>query len=329
MSDKNSFRDSLRVDSETTAKLDSVSKSYNSKKSSNSKTEKAGGRERGDEGPGRQGREPGHKSGNNPRVNAVKNASSNTNSGKGSDRAAAVKGECNFFMIDEFDYSLLKHELKHEMNIVFLVDTSASMVGRKIEQLNEFMAEAVELTEKFTLNEEIRIRIPMRVIEFNAEAKWLYGDAKKGVDHIDWTPLHVNQNCHTDTAKAIDLARSIMYRKFLGERQLRPIVVLVSDGLSDNLHKTIESIENLKCSLSGKVRLLAVCVGGANEEELISFATNDFDRSLVIRADDCGLFKRFLQSLIADSRITPVWPEEYNPVMTDTAEYNDEDDWLE
>ena len=36
-------------------------------------------------------------------------------------------------MIDEFDYSLLKHELKHEMNIVFLVDTSASMVGRKIE----------------------------------------------------------------------------------------------------------------------------------------------------------------------------------------------------
>lgn len=52
------------------------------------------------------------------------------------------------------------------------------------------MAEAVELTEKFALNEEIRI--PMRVIEFNAEAKWLYGDAKKRVDHIDWTPLHVN-----------------------------------------------------------------------------------------------------------------------------------------
>ena len=122
-----------------------------------------------------------------------------------------------------------------------------------------------------------------------------------------------------------------MYRKFLGERQLRPVVVLVSDGLSDNLCKTIESIENLKRSLSGKVMLLAVCVGGTNEEELISFATNDFDRSLVIRADDCGLFKRFLQSVIAHPRITPLWPEEYNPVMTDTAEYNDEDEdeWVE
>ena len=32
MSDKNSFRDSLRVDSETMAKLDNVSKNYSSKK---------------------------------------------------------------------------------------------------------------------------------------------------------------------------------------------------------------------------------------------------------------------------------------------------------
>ena len=92
MSDKNSFRDSLRVDSETMAKLDSVSKNYSSKKSSNSKTENAGGIERGDEGPGRQGREPGYKSGNNPRASAVKNASSKGNNGSSNGRAAAVKG---------------------------------------------------------------------------------------------------------------------------------------------------------------------------------------------------------------------------------------------
>lgn len=92
MSDKNSFRDSLRVDSETMAKLDSVSKNYKSKKSSNSKTENAGGRERGDEGPGRQGREPGYKSGNDPRASAVKNVSSKGNNGSSKGRAVAVKG---------------------------------------------------------------------------------------------------------------------------------------------------------------------------------------------------------------------------------------------
>lgn len=92
MSDKNSFRDSLRVDSETMAKLDSVSKNYSGRKSSNSKTENAGGRERGDEEPGRQGREPGYKSGNNPRANAVKSVSAKGNSGNVNGRAATVKG---------------------------------------------------------------------------------------------------------------------------------------------------------------------------------------------------------------------------------------------
>ena len=92
MSDKNSFRDSLRVDSETMAKLDNVSKNYSSKKSFTSKTENSGGRERGDEGPGRQGRELGYKSGNNPRANAVKSASSKANNGNNGSRTAAVKG---------------------------------------------------------------------------------------------------------------------------------------------------------------------------------------------------------------------------------------------
>lgn len=92
MGKDNSFRDSLRVDSESIAKLDSVSKNYCSKKSSNSKTENSDGRERGDEGLGRQGREPGNKSGNNPRVHAVMNASLKANNESGSSRTAAVKG---------------------------------------------------------------------------------------------------------------------------------------------------------------------------------------------------------------------------------------------
>lgn len=92
MGKENSFRDSLRVNSETMAKLDSVSKNYSSKKSLNSKTENSGGRERGDEGPGRQGREEGYKSRNNPRANAVKNASSKANNGSSSGRTTAVKG---------------------------------------------------------------------------------------------------------------------------------------------------------------------------------------------------------------------------------------------
>lgn len=91
MSEKNSFRESLRVESETMAKLNNVSKNYSSKKSLTSQTESSGGRERGDEGPGRLGREHGYKSGNNPRATAVKNASLKANTVNSNGRTVAVK----------------------------------------------------------------------------------------------------------------------------------------------------------------------------------------------------------------------------------------------
>ena len=63
MSEKNDFLESLKVDKETLAKLDKVSKDYNKNKDTKSaKKNDDGGRERGDEGPGKQGREPGLKS---------------------------------------------------------------------------------------------------------------------------------------------------------------------------------------------------------------------------------------------------------------------------
>ena len=59
---RNDFIESLKVDSETMAKLAEVSKNNNTQKSSKTNN---GGRERGDDGPGRQGRESGFKSGKN------------------------------------------------------------------------------------------------------------------------------------------------------------------------------------------------------------------------------------------------------------------------
>lgn len=90
MSDKNSFWDSLRVDYDTMARLDNVSKNYSSKKNASSKSESPAGRERGDEGPGRQGRESGYKHGKNTRADAVRSASTRSNAGKSNGRVAAV-----------------------------------------------------------------------------------------------------------------------------------------------------------------------------------------------------------------------------------------------
>lgn len=107
---------------------------------------------------------------------------------------------------DEFDGVTTKYQL----NLIYLLDTSGSMSGEPINQLNRAMAEAVQIAEEAARENEIQLI--MRVVQFNSVAKWLIGDMRKGVEHIDWAPLDANGG--TDTAGAIELARSVMQRPF-------------------------------------------------------------------------------------------------------------------
>lgn len=54
-------------------------------------------------------------------------------------------------MIDEFEFGIIKCA----MSIVFLVDTSASMAGQKIDDLNRFMTDAVRIVEETARKMEI------------------------------------------------------------------------------------------------------------------------------------------------------------------------------
>ena len=146
-----------------------------------------------------------------------------------------------------------------------------------------------------------------------------------------------------------------MHRRILGETNLRPTVVLVSDGLGTDPKKTMEAIERLKCSLStplnlkkDKVRRISVCVDGANEDELIAFSFSDnepvsiigghytikddltYYGSLILRTGELGLFEKFLKSCCSYPKAVPVWSEEYGDLaITDIVGDDDEDNWEE
>lgn len=169
------------------------------------------------------------------------------------------------------------------INVIFLVDTSGSMAGEPINQLNAAMAEAVHIVE--LAGRRIETVARMRVIEFNSEAKWLFGDAFQGVEHIDWVPLKANSgtdtNAHngTDTAGAIDLVSSIMHIRNLGKGCVScwfpVVVILITDGKSGDPQKTAEAVAKLKSSFKNRdwVRRIVISVTGANHTELANFAS--------------------------------------------------------
>lgn len=246
-------------------------------------------------------------------------------------------------MYDEFEAGTTRNQL----NLIYLLDTSGSMYGEPINQLNVAMAEAIQVAEEAAMENEAQLLT--RVVEFNTVAKWLIGDTRHGVEHIDWTPL--NANGGTDTAGAIDLARSVMHREFLGERNYRPVVILITDGESNDPQKTAEAVAKLKASLKSstdpnkdKIIRIAIGVTGANQTELNNFAsvgniehedgTTDKDVPFVFNVDDVQMLKGLLRSVTISSIASAIGggvggDGDDTPVIAPTYADDDEGDWEE
>ena len=250
----------------------------------------------------------------------------------------------NAKMPDEFQAGTTKYQL----NLIYLLDTSGSMSGEPINQLNAAMAEAVQVAEAAAKDKEVQLL--MRVVEFNTVAKWLIGDKYNGVEHIDWAPLVANGG--TDTAGAIDLARSVMHREILGERNYRPVVILITDGASNDPEKTVEAIAKLKSSLKSskdpnkdKITRIAIGVTGANQTELTNFASvgdierddNTIDKNVpfVFNVDDVELLKGLLKGVTVSSILSSIGEGVDGngadaPVITPVPEEEgDGGDWVE
>lgn len=165
-------------------------------------------------------------------------------------------------------------------NIFFLLDTSGSMTGKRIDQLNNGIRSSLEAIQKIAA--DYNVKVTVRVAEFNDHAQWMLGRTEEGVDIDDaialWTPLEAI-GC-TNTAAAIRLARECMHIKYLGEHAYPPVVILVTDGYSNSFFDTQAAIEELQNSMKSKRnpskdRMIRIAVGvvSANQTELEMFAS--------------------------------------------------------
>ena len=102
--------------------------------------------------------------------------------------------------------------------ITFVVDTSGSMAGQRLIQLNSALQELSNILESLAYQGDIQLSI--RLIEFNTTARWVLGDAEKCEDHLD---VHFSEASGlTNTGEALRLARSAMNRTCKSEAIVKP-----------------------------------------------------------------------------------------------------------
>lgn len=179
--------------------------------------------------------------------------------------------------------------VKLQWPIIFAVDTSASMAGRRLFQLNAALQELTCMLEN--LADQMEVQLSIRLIEFNTEARWLVGGLESGVDHLDI--FFSEASGGTNTADALKLVKDVMTHRNLSSscpsRYLKPVVILITDGYSINPQETAEVIEELKKSPMGrKMVRVAFIIGDEMISEVEKFASLADEKPLIFKVDDLG-----------------------------------------
>jgi uncharacterized protein YegL len=120
--------------------------------------------------------------------------------------------------------------VRERLNVYFLLDTSSTMAGEKIEQLNTFMQEVKPVLEESSIDHDVEIVI--RVIEFGNDgvATWHEGNADTGipVERWIWTNLQA-RGATKPIADAIEMVADALENSEY-RRNTFSSVILITDA---------------------------------------------------------------------------------------------------
>ena len=269
------------------------------------------------------------------------------------------------FFQKEAEINAIRHNI---INLIILLDTSGSMHGNRINEVNNVMNGLNDLIKD--VEESYCVQVRLRVIQFNSYATWVVGSVEHYIgsypfwyDHAvesqAWIPLIAGGT--TETAEAIVLASATIHNDFYPQNDSRneydclcyhsPIVLLVTDGMSNNPNLTEKAIENLKQAVpkqyEDQITRVSIGIGGASLDELKDFASvGKIERgdgnvsektplAFYFRDDEAILGKNLrdiilsaIVSSIGYGRLSERYEnEEYFPVISEY--HHDGDEWLD
>ena len=170
--------------------------------------------------------------------------------------------------------------------VVLLLDTSGSMAGMPIDELNKAL---IQLKEEILIDPMLSNRLEVGIVAFDDDAR-----VERPIDLIstdtDLPILNVGgvTNLVAGMNKAMELVleRKNFY-KSNGEQYFRPIIVLFSDVAPSNTPEEIEQLDQTIQKLSDEKRFIFLPFGvdGADMQLLAKLAAQTTDERLKNKAD--------------------------------------------
>ena len=181
------------------------------------------------------------------------------------------------------DVNMSESTVTDLIHFFFLLDNSGSMSGSAIQTLNAAMYDVLKEVSKAAVS--LELTPIMHILSFNSSINWLLGtQPSRGIEAGNLTWRDIGASGGTNTAGAIRelIGSKALSRDHLGHRAYRPIIILITDGQSNDRAETKKAINELVARQ--KSLRIAIGVQGYTPDELEAFASD----ATVKHEDDLG-----------------------------------------
>ena len=198
------------------------------------------------------------------------NDKNNTNAAENTDAAKVNTAAAGDDLLDFDDDDPLGATAvsKKSLVIFFLIDTSGSMRGKKMGELNTVMEELIpEIRRVGEADTDVKIA----VLTFSTGVKWMY-KAPISVEEFQWSRLEANGVTSMGEAFT-ELSNRMSRNGFLNSPSLSfaPVIFLMTDGYpSDDYKKGLESLQTNSWYKFGLIAALGIG-NEANDDMLAEF----------------------------------------------------------
>ena len=226
----------------------------------------------------------------------------------------------------------LKKTLKSStrpLDIIYVIDTSWSMGGKKIEAVNKAMHELEALLCK-EAEKNPCAEVNVRILAFNNEKAYWHLKERTRAESFKYEDI-VKVDGGTPFGSALNVLAD-SFSKDTSVRGLPPIIVVMSDGRpTDAWEVSLERL--LKTPWGKKATKIAIAIGNEPDKEILAHFTGDSE--LVLLANDTGTLVEYIKwSSTLVSQVSQLFvdneggktfakinvPEPLSMIMDDTVE---------
>lgn len=189
---------------------------------------------------------------------------------------------------------------KKTMVMFFLIDTSGSMDGEKIETVNEAMHEIIPIVRDIS-NDTTDSEIKFAVLGFDSSTSWI---TPSPVDLNSYKYKELTAGGGTSMGEAFsELASKLDKNAFLSSQvgNLAPAIILLSDGDPTDDHRAGLNVLKQNKWYNSAIKVAFAIGKGANKSILTEFTQNS---ELVLEVDNKIMLKKLIKFVsVASSKV--------------------------